>query len=246
MDKAPQWFEVWFDSPYYPVLYNNRNHEEARLFINNLTQWLEIPQNARILDLACGRGRHANYLSEKGYQVVGVDISPQSIETAMSRYYSEKLDFYIHDMRLPFRINYFDYIFNFFTSFGYFKNLNENQAVISSIHKGLKKGGKAMIDFMNVEKVINNIVDREEKIIDGISFYIRRQIENGFIHKTIKVDDGKKVSFFKEEVQILKPVHFYQMLQDEGFKLVKEFGDYKLNPFDLKNSDRYIIIIEKL
>lgn len=246
MNKTPQWFELWFDSPYYPVLYNNRNHEEARLFINNLTQWLNVPQGARVLDLACGRGRHSNYLAEKGFHVVGVDISPKSIETAMSRYNGPHLDFYIHDMRLPFRINYFDYIFNFFTSFGYFKNLNENQSVIAAIHKGLKPGGRAMIDFMNVEKVINNIVEREEKTVDNIHFYIRRQVQEGFIHKFIKVDDGKKVSIFAEEVQILKPVHFYQMLQEEGFKLVKEFGDYRLNPFDSKTSDRYIIIIEKL
>lgn len=246
MGKSPQWFEVWFDSPYYPILYKNRNQEEAKLFIDNLTQWLKIPTNAKVLDLACGRGRHSNFLAEKGYHVVGLDISPQSIETAIERYPKNNLEFYIHDMRLPYRINYFDYVFNFFTSFGYFKNLRENQQVISSIHKGLKKGGKAMIDFMNVDKVINNIVDREEKTIDGIQFYIRRQVKDGVIQKTIKVDDGKKVSMFSEEVQILKPAHFYQMLQEEGFKVINEFGDYHLNPFDVKHSDRYIIVIEKL
>jgi SAM-dependent methyltransferase len=149
-------------------------------------------------------------------------------------------------MRQPFRLNYFDYIFNFFTSFGYFKQLKENQEVFAAIHKGLKPGGRAMIDFMNVEKVLNNIVDRETKEINGINFYIRRQVEEGFIKKLIKVDDGKKISLFKEEVQILKPFHFYQMIQDEGFKLIKEFGDYKLGPFDSKTSDRYILIIEKL
>ena len=103
-----------------------------------------------------------------------------------------------------------------------------------------------MIDLINIKKVIANIVDRETKEINEISFYIRRQIEDGFIKKIIKVDDGKKISLFKEEVQILKPFHFYQMIQEEGFKLVKEFGDYQLKPFDSKTSDRYILIIEKL
>ncbi|HUH73607.1 MAG TPA: methyltransferase domain-containing protein [Chitinophagales bacterium] len=246
MPDSTPWFEVWFDSPYYPVLYQNRNHDEARLFIDHLTEWLEIPKDSKVLDLACGRGRHANYLAEKGYQVVGLDISPKSIETAIKRYQNSHLDFFIHDMRQAFRLNYFDYILNFFTSFGYFKQLKENQEVFSAIHKGLKPGGRAMIDFMNVEKVLNNIVDRETKEINGINFYIRRNVEDGFIKKTIKVDDGKKISFFKEEVQILKPVHFYQMIQDEGFKLIKEFGDYQLGPFDSKSSDRYILIIEKL
>lgn len=246
MANTTPWFEVWFDSPYYPILYQNRNHDEARSFIDHLTEWLEIPTDSKVLDLACGRGRHANYLAEKGYEVTGLDISPKSIETAIQRYQSDHLDFFIHDMRQPFRLNYFDYIFNFFTSFGYFKQLKENQEVFAAIHKGLKPGGRAMIDFMNVEKVLNNIVDRETKEINGINFYIRRQVEEGFIKKLIKVDDGKKISLFKEEVQILKPFHFYQMIQDEGFKLIKEFGDYKLGPFDSKTSDRYILIIEKL
>ncbi len=246
MDKTPEWYEVWFDSPYYPILYKNRNEAEARLFIENLAGWLQIPEKAHVLDLACGRGRHSHYLAEKGYQVVGIDISEESIETAIEEYGNDNLQFYLHDMRLPFRTNYFDYTFNFFTSFGYFKRLKDNQRVISAIAKGLKKGGIAMIDFMNVEKVIKEMVEREEQMIDGIQFYIRRFVEESFIVKKIKVDDGDKISLFREEVQILKPVHFYQMIQEEGFRLVKEFGDYSLNPFDPNTSDRYIIVIEKL
>ena len=246
MDKMiPHWYETWFNSPYYHLLYNNRNQEEAKVFIENLTRWLEVPQGANILDLACGRGRHAHLLANMGYHVVGADLSEKSIEYAKAHYQGPFLDFYLQDMRLPFRINYFDYVFNFFTSFGYFKNFKENESVISSIKKGLKKGGRAMIDFMNAEKAINEMISHENKTIDQVDFYIRREVVNGFIYKTIKVDDGKKVSIFREEVQILKPAHFYQMIQDEGFKLVKEFGDYQLNSFDVTNSDRYILIIEK-
>ena len=247
MNDTPKWYEVWFDSPYYPILYKDRNEDEARQFTDKITEWLDIPQESKVLDLACGRGRHSNYLAQKGYnKVVGIDIAEKSINFAINQYPGDNLDFYIHDMRLPFRINYFDYVFNFFTSFGYFRNIRENQAVISSIYKGLKPGGRAIIDFMNVEKVMNNLVEREEKEVDNIHFYIRRYIQDNFIHKTIKVDDKNKISMFSEEVQILKPVHFYQMIQEEGFKLIKEFGDYQLNPFDSKTSDRYIIVIEKI
>lgn len=245
-DKMTPWYEIWFDSPYYPILYKNRDEDEAQFFIENISQWLEIPTGSRILDLACGRGRHSYILAQKGYHVIGVDISPESIQDAINDYQADNLEFYIQDMRLPFRTNYFDYTFNFFTSFGYFEKLRDNQKVISAIAKGLKKGGKAMIDFMNVEKVIKNIVEREEVTIDGINFYIRRYIENNKIYKKIKVDNGDKISLFTEEVQILKPVHFYHMIQEEGFKLVKEFGDYELNPFDVETSDRYILVIEKL
>jgi SAM-dependent methyltransferase len=246
MDKKPQWFETWFDSPYYPILYKNRNTDEAQRFIDNLIQYLQPKEGARVLDLACGRGRHANYLALKKLRVTGLDISPKSIQTAQTRYQADHLEFYIHDMRLPFRMNYYDYVFNFFTSFGYFRQLNENQQVFSAVHKGLKPGGRLLIDFMNVEKVLKNIVDREEKTEDGIRFYIRREVEEGRILKHIKVSDGAKTALFTESVQILKPHHFYAFLHEEGFKLVKEFGDYDLSPFDSHHSDRYILLAEKL
>lgn len=245
MDKKPQWFETWFDSPYYPVLYRNRNIEEAQFFIDNLIQYLQPKDGSRILDLACGRGRHAHYLAQQGLEVVGIDISPKSIQTAQLRYQLPNLEFYVHDMRLPFRINYFDYVFNFFTSIGYFNQLSENQHVFRAVHKGLNQKGKLMVDFMNVEKVMNNIVEREEKTIDGIHFYIRREIEDNKILKHVKVSDGNRTSLFTESVQILKPHHFHHFLHEEGFRLEAEFGDYQLNPFDGNKSDRYIFIAEK-
>jgi len=246
MEKKPQWFETWFDSPYYPILYKNRNNDEAQRFINNLLQYLQPAPDARVLDLACGRGRHANYLAQKNLKVTGLDISPKSIQTAETRYQAPNLEFFIHDMRLPFRINYYDYVFNFFTSFGYFKHLKENQQVFAAVHKGLKPGGKLLIDFMNVERVLRNIVDREEKLEDGIRFYIRREIEEGRILKHIKVSDGPKTALFTESVQILQPHHFYTFLHEEGFRLVKEFGDYDLSPFDKNTSERYILLAEKI
>lgn len=246
MEKKPQWFETWFDSPYYPVLYKNRNTEEAAKFIDHLIAFLQMPERSLVLDLACGRGRHANYLAGKGFRVTGLDISPKSIQTAQMRYPSDLLEFYIHDMRLPFRVNYFDYVFNFFTSIGYFDHLKENQKVFSAVHKTLKPGGRFLIDFMNVEKTLANIVDREEKEIDGIRFYIRREVEDGRILKHIKVDDGHRIALFSESVQILKPHHFYAFLHEEGFNLVKEWGDYDLNPFDSRTSDRYIMLAEKV
>lgn len=245
MEKKKQWFEVWFDSPYYPILYKNRNTVEAQAFIDKLTEHLQIKEGSRVLDLACGRGRHAHYLSQKKLEVTGLDISPKSIQTAQTRYASENLEFYIHDMRLPFRLNYYDYIFNFFTSLGYFDQLKENQEVFNAMYKGLKKGGKIMIDFMNVDKVLRNLVEREDLDIDGVSFYIRREVEDGKIYKHIRVNDEEKTAFYSESVQILKPHHFYTFLHEAGFKLLEEFGSYQLTAYDAQQSDRYILLAEK-
>lgn len=247
-EQQKQWFELWFDSPLYHILYKNRNQEEASLFIDKLVEHLKI-KNGNILDLACGKGRHAYHLAQKGLDVVGVDLSPESIQYANTMYQLTNLEFYIQDMRLPFRINYFNYIFNLFTSLGYFNDLKENEKVFESIHLGLKKDGYVLIDFMNSEKVVNNLVARENKDIDGYKFYIRREIQDGKILKHIQIEkevDGKdKIWMFREEVQILMQHHFHTFLNNTGFTLVKEFGDYQLNPFHSKTSDRYILLAKK-
>ena len=247
-EQKKQWFELWFDSPLYHILYKNRNQEEANQFIDNIVKYLETDKG-NILDLACGKGRHAYHLAQKGFDVVGLDLSPESINYATTMYQLANVEFYVHDMRLPFRINYFDYIFNLFTSLGYFNDLKENEKVFQSIHAGLKKDGYLLIDFMNAEKVINNLVPRENKTIDGYLFYIRKEVRDGKIIKHIQAEkeiDGKdRMWMFREEVQILTQEHFHTFLENTGFTLVKEFGDYQLNPFHPKLSDRYILLAKK-
>lgn len=243
-EEKKQWFELWFDSPLYHILYKNRNQEEANLFMDNVIRHLEIDFGS-ILDLACGKGRHAFYLAEKGFDVVGLDLSKESIQYANTMYQLPNLEFYVHDMRLPFRINYFDYIFNLFTSLGYFDSLKENEKVFQSMHAGLKDNGYILIDFMNTEKVIHNLVPREKKDIDGYTFYIRREVENGKIVKNIHIEKEDNVWMYKEEVQVLMQHHFHTFLNNTGFTLVREFGDYQLNPFNIKTSDRYILLARK-
>ncbi|MFN8284366.1 MAG: class I SAM-dependent methyltransferase [Chitinophagales bacterium] len=242
--ETKQWFELWFDSPLYHILYKHRNQDEANMFIDNVLKKLEI-SSGKILDLACGKGRHAYYLAQKGFDTVGVDLSPESIHFANTMYQLDNLEFYVHDMRLPFRINYFDYIFNIFTSIGYFNDLKENEKVFEAMHAGLKDNGYILIDFMNVEKVVNNLTERETKEIDGYKFYIRKTVEHGKIIKYINIEKDEKVWMFREEVQALKQHHFHQLLNNTGFTLVKEFGDYDLNKFNPKKSGRYILLAKK-
>ena len=118
------WYKEWFDSPYYHKLYFERDEKEAEAFIRKLVEHLKPAKGSRMLDIACGRGRHSRTLSSMGFDVTGIDLSPSSIEFA-KKIETGKLEFFVHDMRLPFRANYYDYAFNFFTSFGYFRTRRE-------------------------------------------------------------------------------------------------------------------------
>ena len=113
------WYASWFNTPYYHLLYKDRDHREAALFMNSLTSFLNLKKNDSILDLACGRGRHSKYLYKRGFKVTEVDLSQESIAYA-KQYEKNGLHFEVHDMCLSYPKK-FDAVFNLFTSFGYFE-----------------------------------------------------------------------------------------------------------------------------
>src|SRR5687768_2760270 len=113
--------------------------------MDNITQYLNLPEDAKILDLACGKGRHSIYLNQLGYDVTGADLSENSIEEAAESA-NDTLHFVVHDMREPFE-DKFDAIFNLFTSFGYFENDSDNILTLKAISESLNEYGFGVIDF---------------------------------------------------------------------------------------------------
>ncbi|MHC5309648.1 class I SAM-dependent methyltransferase [Myroides sp. LJL116] len=236
------WYKSWFDTPYYHTLYKDRNYQEAQLLIDNLSDYLNLEQDSKVLDLACGKGRHSVYLNSLGYKVTGVDLSNNSIESA-SKYQSESLDFKVHDMREPMSEKY-DAVLNLFTSFGYFNDEQDNQKTLQSIHQSLNDYGLAVIDFLNAEKVIENLVEEETKEVDGITFHIKRKLEDGFIVKEISFFADGKDHHHTEKVRALRLQDFEKMMEDQGLFLLDTFGCYKLRKFHPKDSDRLIMIFK--
>jgi SAM-dependent methyltransferase len=242
--STKEWFAKWFDTPYYHTLYKDRNDEEAALFISNLIQFLQLDKSARVLDLACGKGRHSVTLNKLGYNVLGVDLSPNSIKEAKC-YENDQLKFKVHDMREVIQGEKFDAVFNLFTSFGYFDALCDNECVIRSIHSMLKEEGYLVIDFMNAEKVIANLVTNELKSIDGIDFRIERLYDGTHIFKHIRFDADQRAHHYTERVQALKLPDFEKLLTENGFTIIRTFGDFSLNSYEPNRSDRLIIIAKK-
>ncbi len=240
---SKKWFETWFDSPYYHILYKNRNVAEAEFFINNLLEHLGEVTNKTALDLACGKGRHSIYLNSKGLNTIGIDISPQSIAFA-KQFESSTLHFFVHDMRFPLQNHKFDYVFNLFTSFGYFETENENLDCLKSIKNMLNPDGLLVIDFMNTTKVINNLVANETKNIEGISFELSRKIIDGKIIKDIKFNSQEKDFHFQEKVSALTFQIFLSMFVKADLEYITCFGNYNLDPYLEHSSERMIFIVK--
>ena len=238
------WFASWFNTPYYHLLYKDRNHSEAEYFIKHLLQHLKPTEEAIFLDVACGKGRHSKFIHQNGFNIHGIDLSLESI-TEASKNNCESLHFQQHDMRETYIENHFDYALNLFTSFGYFETNNDNQKAINAMVKNLKKGGKLIIDFMNTKKVVLNLVEHEVKDIDNISFHIERKVENGYILKDIRFTDNGKKHYYQEKVQALELRDFSQYFQKAGLNIINLWGDYELKDFDVSQSNRLIIVAQK-
>ena len=237
-----QWYASWFDSPYYHILYKDRDYSEAQGFMDNLTNYLNIPEGGKILDLACGKGRHSVYLNQLGYNVTGVDLSEKSIAHA-KQYENNALKFDVHDMSKPYP-DAFDAVFNLFTSFGYFEDQNCNLETIKSIKDELNDFGFGVIDFMNVDYIIDHLVAEDVKTVEGIDFHQKRSAKDGYIIKDIRFEAAGESYEFQERVRAFTLQDFEAFFEKAGVYLLDVFGDYKLRPYHSKTSERLIMIFK--
>ncbi len=252
MSERP-WYEEWFSSPYYHRLYFERDESEAAAFIGRLLSQLSPAPGSLILDVACGRGRHSRILASAGFPVTGIDLSFSNIAYAIKKNRitdeeeEQNPEYFQHDMRLPFRINFYDYALNFFASFGYFKTRREDEDAIRTICNALKKQGIFILDYLNVRFTESRLVYNEEKTIDGTIYEIHRWQDESHFYKRIRITDALLTTpvEFTEKVAKYSLGDFTEMLAYRGLQVQDVFGDYQLGHYDVKQTPRMIIVAKK-
>jgi len=247
MGNSSDWFREWFDSPYYHQLYFERDEREATAFIDRLLSALHPPAGSRILDLACGRGRHSRILADKGYDVTGIDLSAHSIEYAR-QFENDHLHFYQHDMRQTLRTRYFDYVFNFFTSFGYFRTEREHRNTIRTVSLSLKEEGTFVLDYLNTPYAERHLIHRSQKKIDGVNYDLTKWSDKRTFFKKIHIEDEKLDAplEYTEEVAKFSVGDFEALFARNGLKIKEVFGNYELDPYDPENSPRLLLVADHL
>ena len=241
------WYRDWFNSPYYHQLYFQRDEQEAANFIDALLLKLNPPQHSLMLDVACGRGRHSIHLALKGYMVTGTDISEDSIAEA-KEYEKENLEFFVHDMRLPFCMNYYHYAFNFFTSFGFFRTRREHDNAIRTIAQSLNADGIFVMDYLNAHFVENHLHYKSEIKMGDVTFFITRWLDETHFYKKIVVEDEVNLEEpleFTEKVAKFSLGDFNDMFAFYGLQIQEVYGSYQIEPYHVSNSPRLIILAKK-
>lgn len=243
-----EWYKEWFNSPYYDILYYKRNEQEATAFIQLLISHLNPKPGSSMLDVACGKGRHSRALSEMGFDVTGIDLSEAAISEAKQTE-TETLHFFCHDMRLPFFINYFDYAFNFFTSFGYFHTNREHNNSIRTIAQSVKHGGIFVIDYLNVHYAEDHLVKNEQMTLDNTVFNISRWHNETHFFKQVQIEKNGRHNLkhlYTEKVAKFSLGDFTDMLAYQNMQVQDVFGDYHLGHYNVRKSPRMIIIAKKI
>jgi len=240
-----EWFASWFDSVHYHKLYGYRNDAEAARFLDVLIARLRPRRGARVLDLGCGAGRHAKYLASKNLRVVGMDLAAGSISEA-KRCRQPGLRFLQHDMRVPFGRDAFDYVFNFFTSFGYFEKPDEHLAVVRNMATSLRQGGRLVLDYLNVRYAEARLTSDEVKRIDGVIYRLTRWMDARSFFKRIVVEDGagKPLEYVERVARFTLP-DFERMFALHGLTIEGVHGDYGLSPYRPMTSPRMILVATK-
>lgn len=227
------WYEDWFDQDAYELVYRNRNEREGRRVIDLLERVVQPRPGSAVLDVACGRGRHARILARRGYDVTGIDLSAKAIAQARARAQAKDLaiTFRQADMREPVCGACFDGAVNLFTAFGYFDADADHQRAIDAIAAALKPGGWFFQDFLNVPHVLATFVPEDARTDDGLSIHQRRWVAGGRIEKEIILRENGDRHTYRESVRLLTLDDFRALYDHAGLDLVQTFGGYDGRPY---------------
>jgi len=233
-----EWFERWFGEEYLS-LYPHRDEEEAERLVALLEARGIVRAGLRILDLACGAGRHTAALERRRAAVVGLDLSMPLLVSARHRARGALTR---GDMRaLPYRDGSFDAVLNLFTSFGYFEDDHEHEQVLRDVARVLRPGGRFVLDFLNAPAVRAQLVALDERSVGGRVVVQERSLsEDGrFVVKRIHLrGDGRS---FLERVRLYDRAELERMLGAIGLVPLEVLGDYDGGPHGA-SSPRVLIL----
>lgn len=240
------WYDSWFDSDAYPLVYAHRDEEEARQCIDLIESNVEPVPGARILDVGCGRGRHALRLAERGYRVTGIDLSEPSIRQARQEAAARDLTavFSVRDMRDTVCNACFDGVVNLFTTFGYFANDADNEAALRAMATALDTDDWFVQDFLNAPQVRNTLVPEDTRTRNGVHIRQTRRIEEGRIHKTITLTSDTGTDTYRESVRLYTRTDLELMYRSVGLEPLRAFGHYDGRPHT-SSSPRLILIARR-
>jgi len=214
------WYKDWFNSENYLKIYSHRNESEAQRLVELIVNNLSIKSDSKILDMACGSGRHAIIFAKKGFDVTAVDLSKRLLSEAKENAEQNhvKIDFVLSDILDFESTERFNLTLNLFTSFGYFDNDEDNFRVILKAYELLSNGGYFVIDYFNKNYLLKNLIPTSVFSENGLRITQNRFIEGNRVRKNIIIENGGSTEEFYESVRLYGYDEMLTYIKKAGIK----------------------------
>lgn len=248
--KKKNWWETNFKEIYFDAFDKFYSAKRGEAEAEFLVRTLRMKKGNRVLDLACGQGRHVISLAKRGMNVVGVDASAYLLEIAKQRAKEAKVDvnFLREDMRAYYKNEEYDTILILGNSFGYFDD-EDNERVLSNVARSLKIGGRFVLDLPNTPGMLRrNIVGRwTQKIENGTLTTSTLQFDPQTFKATMQwnVWQRNKNTVLDGFFRLYTPPEIRSLLANRNLRIEETFGSFSHEPYNIKTK-RYLLIAQKL
>jgi SAM-dependent methyltransferase len=247
-----KWWQNFFDDGTYKIMYElypERRRETTISHCDFIENVLKPSKHVKILDLACGPGRHSIELAKRGYKVTGFDYSEYFLNKAriFAKQAGVNIRFVQGDMRkLPFQ-NEFDVVINMFTSFGYFEKEEDHLKVLKQIARSLKPGGKFLLDTINREWLVRNFQAKGwEKGEDFLLLEDRTlDLEHNRSGAKWILLQGNEQKIYQHSLRIFALHELMGLIRQANLKVLSYYGNFKQEPWSC-DTNRTIIVAEKI
>jgi 2-polyprenyl-3-methyl-5-hydroxy-6-metoxy-1,4-benzoquinol methylase len=232
-DTPSDWFDGYFEEEWLDEIALHIPEERTRSEIDFVLERLGLEPGARVLDVACGHGRHSLELARRGFDVTGVDLSPRSIALAREAAGREGVDvtFVESDAREISFDAEFDAAVNLFTSaLGYFETDAENQRLVDAVARALRPGGSFLADTINLLSLARGFRELDwEEYESGTLMVERRAFD--FLSGRSRSDwmfvrpDGSRHTI-RHSLRVYAPHELTAMFEAAGLEVVGSWGDW--------------------
>jgi SAM-dependent methyltransferase len=232
MPTDPEWWRTWFGESYLAV-YDEPLRERTPAEVDGLERLARMRPPERVLDEACGQGRHAIELAGRGYEVTGLDLSEYLLGVASERARASgvRIRFVHDDMRHP-PAGPFDVVLNLFTALGYFEQDDQNQAVLDAVGRILDPGGRLVLEVLNGDWRVREFEPREWFSVGKIAVVEERELDatgrRMEVRRTIERPGEREES--THVLRLYGPVELEGMLRKAGFRQIDLYGDWDGTP----------------
>ncbi len=235
-----EWYQKWFNQLYVD-LYAHRNQQQAIQQVNVLLNAIQLKPSSSILDIGCGTGRHLNFLLERGFDAWGMDLSLDLLKLVEKKHRIVRADM----NQIPFRLNHFEMVTSFFSSFGYFKTKEQDLVLLQTMKDLVKFKGWLFLDLAHKDFVISSLVSQDEKNEKGYHILQKRSMKESVVTKDIIVTDAQgKVQTYQENLRLYSLEEMEKILSQYGLQIQKVFGTEIGDDFKI-NSPRMSLLIYK-